>query len=177
MAVGSRETVLYRDGVVADAAALSAFARQTFIDSFAPLYPPADLEAFLREAYSPALQAAELADPRCPHRLAERAGALIGFAKLRPMSLPFDTKGRAVAELHRLYLDGTAKGLGVADALMDWVIAVARDAGARDVFLGVYSENPRAIRFYRRHGFEKVGEYDFPVGAIMDREWIMRREL
>jgi ribosomal protein S18 acetylase RimI-like enzyme len=77
--------------------------------------------------------------------------------------------------LHRLYLAAVAKGKGVADRLMEWTIAEARTLGADDLYLGVWSANERAQRFYRRHGFEIVGEYLFPVGEQMDEEYIMRR--
>ena len=31
------------------------------------------------------------------------------------------------------------------------------------------------VALYERHGFGKVGEYDYPVGAWRDREFIFRR--
>ena len=37
------------------------------------------------------------------------------------------------------------------------------------------SENLGAQRFYGRHGFGKTGEYEFPVGRVRDREFILRR--
>ena len=47
--------------------------------------------------------------------------------------------------------------------------------GPRDVWIGVWSENHGAQRFYARHGFEKVGEYGFTVGRTVDHEFILRR--
>ena len=46
-------------------------------------------------------------------------------------------------------------------------------AGA--LWIGVWSGNAKAQRLYAAHGFEKVGEYDYPVGAWRDREFILRR--
>ena len=45
----------------------------------------------------------------------------------------------------------------------------------RDVWIGVWSENHGAQRLYARHGFEKVGEYEFKVGQTRDHEFILRR--
>jgi len=39
----------------------------------------------------------------------------------------------------------------------------------------VWSENLRAQSLYRGYGFEKAGEYSFPVGETLDRELIFRR--
>ena len=47
--------------------------------------------------------------------------------------------------------------------------------GPRDIWIGVWSENFGAQRFYERQGFAKVGEYGFHVGRTVDREFILRR--
>ena len=47
--------------------------------------------------------------------------------------------------------------------------------GPRTLWIGVWSENLGAQRFYGRYGFEKVGEYLFPVGNTNDHEFILRR--
>mgnify|MGYP001551852877 CR=1 FL=1 len=48
-------------------------------------------------------------------------------------------------------------------------------ATPRTLWLGVWSENFGAQRFYARYGFEKAGEYLFPVGDTNDLEFILRR--
>jgi len=40
----------------------------------------------------------------------------------------------------------------------------AREIGAKRMLLGTYDQNHRAVAFYRRAGFEKVGERRFQVG-------------
>ena len=55
------------------------------------------------------------------------------------------------------------------------VQALLRD-GPRTLWVGVWSENFGAQRFYARYGFDKAGEYLFPVGATRDHEFIFRRQ-
>ncbi|WP_345750254.1 GNAT family N-acetyltransferase [Microbacterium rhizophilus] len=53
---------------------------------------------------------------------------------------------------------------GIADALLDAVIAWARGEG-ETLRLEVHADNPRAIAFYRRRGFEPTGSrrpYELP---------------
>ena len=45
----------------------------------------------------------------------------------------------------------------------------------RDLWIGVWSQNFGAQRFYARYGFGKVGDYEFPVGRVRDHEFILRR--
>ncbi|MFJ6621809.1 GNAT family N-acetyltransferase [Kitasatospora sp. NPDC091335] len=47
---------------------------------------------------------------------------------------------------------------GVADALLDTVLAWARVRGAGRLLLGVHEANPRAAAFYLRRGFAYTGE-------------------
>ena len=61
--------------------------------------------------------------------------------------------------------------------LLAWAIERARQRGARNLFLGVWQSNERAIALYESRGFEKVGTYTFKVGDTMDDEFIMRLRL
>ena len=167
--------IRYRDAGIEDAASVQALFRDSFTDTFAHLYQPADLAAFFGKFTLEAWQA-EIGDPAYRLRLAEEDGAAIGFAKMGPLSVPIEPE-RPTVELRQLYVLPDYKGRGVAAALMDWALDEARRRGAQDVVLSVYSDNPRARRFYERYGFEEVGAYLFMVGSHADDDRIMRLRL
>ncbi|NWG52959.1 MAG: GNAT family N-acetyltransferase [Hydrogenophilaceae bacterium] len=168
--------VVYRDATCADAPALTRHWRDTFMATFGHLYPPADIEAyFAKHDEAQTVREIEDASSRC--RLALDAGRIIAAAKMGAYKLPVDPVGARVRELHRLYVVEEAKGAGVAAALMDWTIAAALGEGADALYLGVWRFNHRAQRFYRRYGFEIVGEYEFVVGDTRDPEFVMRKPL
>ena len=169
-------TADYRDGCPGDAAAIRAVYVESFDAIFRHLYAPADYDAFMA-GHSEAAFAAQLADEAYAFRVAESGGRLLGYAKLGPPSLPYDPAGRRCIELRQLYLLEAAKGTGVAVALMDWAIVEARRRGAEEMWLSVFSENPRARRFYARYGFEEVGEFKFMVGSHADDEFLCRLRL
>ncbi len=168
-------TVIYRDATPADLAAVDALFRASFVATFGLLYAPDDLAAFLGKC-TPQSWAAELAQPDLKIRLAEEDGVPVGFAKVSDVTLPVATSGPAL-ELRQLYLIDAAKGRGVAQVLIDWVIGQARARGATEIFLSVYVDNYRAKAFYARHGFEDVGPYTFMVGQHRDEDRLMRRAL
>ena len=87
-------------------------------------YPPADLDAYLAKNYGADIQRAEIADSKVRYRLALRGGDVVGYCMMGVLSMPVDD-ARGV-ELHRLYVDESVKGAGVAAALMDDCIAWAR---------------------------------------------------
>jgi len=61
--------------------------------------------------------------------------------------------------------------------MMDWVFAQARERGASEICLSVWSGNERAKRFYARYGFTYVCPYAFMVGEQADEDVIMRKSL
>ena len=168
-------TVTYRDAAVADLPAVDALFRASFNATFGHLYAPRDLAAFMG-MFTPEAWEDELAQPDLLIRLAEEDGALIGFAKVSDVTLPVTPAGPAL-ELRQLYLAEAAKGRGVADTLIEWVIAEARRRGAGELFLSVYIDNHRARAFYTRYGFVEVGQYSFMVGDHADDDRVMRLAL
>ena len=67
------------------------------------------------------------------------------------------------------------QGGGIGGRLFAEVMAWMLADGPRDLWIGVWSENFGAQRFYGRHGFERVGAYGFQVGKTVDHEFILKR--
>jgi ribosomal protein S18 acetylase RimI-like enzyme len=164
-----------RRATPADAEALAEIGARTFVETFAHLYPPADLQRFLADAYSLARTRADLADPAKAAWLVEADGQVVGYAQAGPCGLPHAEVTPASGELKRFYLLRDRQNGGLGARLFDEVMAWLLQGGPRDIWIGVWSENHGAQRFYRRRGFEKVGEYGFAVGDTVDHEYILRR--
>jgi ribosomal protein S18 acetylase RimI-like enzyme len=148
-----------------DAAVLAKFAARTFADAFAADNRPEDLQAHLASSYGVAQQSAELADPDVITLLAYRANELIAYAQVRRRTVPACVTQAHAVELHRFYVDRSAHGGGVAAELMTAVHDAAQALGGRHLWLGVWERNARAIAFYAKAGFTRVGSHDFHVGA------------
>lgn len=168
------EPILRRAGL-SDAATLAGLGARTFSDTFAHLYDPQDLRDFLAEAYSLERTRNDLADPAKAQWLVELDGEAVGYALAGPCALPHDEVTAASGELKRIYFTRAAQGLGLGGRLFDEVMAWLLKNGPRDLWIGVWSENHGAQRFYARRGFHPVGEYGFQVGRTTDREFILRR--
>lgn len=160
-----------------DAEALSRLAARAFQETFGPNYEPEDLEAFLASAYAPAKLARELADPAYTCFVAERAGAMEGYALLHDGAVEPCVRGESPIELERIYVLRSALGTGLGPALMERCEAKARELGKRTLWLGVWEHNARAQGFYRRNGFAEVGDHRFQVGSAEDRDLIFEKRL
>ena len=63
------------------------------------------------------------------------------------------------AELKRLYLVPSARGLGASKALMDVAIARARELGYKEVLLDTLGSMTAARRLYEKYGFREIEAY------------------
>jgi ribosomal protein S18 acetylase RimI-like enzyme len=168
------DAVTVRKADPADAETLTRLGRETFADTFAHLYPPEDLAAFQAEAHTPERYAAWAVDPAFGLWIAERGGEAIGYALAGPCHLPHEAVTPGCGELWRIYVRKSAQGTGLGKTLMETALAWLEKPG-RDLWIGVWSENFKAQRLYQSYGFEKAGEYEFPVGRQRDHEFILRR--
>ncbi|ALN87459.1 acetyltransferase family protein [Lysobacter capsici] len=164
-----------RRAVVADAATVADIAARTFVETFGDMYPPEDLAFFLKDSYSVEKQAVILSHPDYAIFLLERDGVVVGHAAAGPCGLPHPQVAPGDGELKRLYVLREAQNGGWGARLFDTVLAWLERDGPRTLWIGVWSENFGAQRFYGRYGFEKAGEYEFVVGGTRDHEFILRR--
>jgi ribosomal protein S18 acetylase RimI-like enzyme len=161
-----------------DTAALADLGRRAFIAKFGHLYSPANLAAFLADTHTPAKVAQELADPNMAVAVIEADGAIAAFCKVALAStLAHYTGAARASELKQLYTDPDLIGRGHGARLMDWAFAQARAAGADELQLSVYADNPQAHRFYQRYGLVKIADITFCVGDHVDPEWLMAIKL
>jgi putative acetyltransferase len=116
----------------------------------------AALEAELAPNYAPnqrhglALEA--IFRPHIHFFVARRAGQALGCAGVALF--------RDFAEVKRMYVCPQARGQGIADALMDRLAQVARQAGLAVLKLETGDRQLAAIRFYARLGFRDCADFE-----------------
>jgi ribosomal protein S18 acetylase RimI-like enzyme len=161
-----------------DVAALGAFGRHAFVTAFGHCYGPEDLGPFLEAVYGQAGLGAAIADPLTRIMLAEDDAGIAGFCKMRlAPGWPEHARGRNTVNLKQLYVDPQRTGQAIGARLMDWALAQARDHGADEIQLSVWSENYGGHRFYARYGFEKIADIDFWVTNHRDEEFLFALQL
>ncbi|WP_243300640.1 GNAT family N-acetyltransferase [Geothrix oryzisoli] len=169
-----------RPALPPDAPALAALGERLWRSTYAGLIPEVNLNLHLAKTFGLRQQAAELADPACLMLVLEKDGDLMGYALLRAGGPEQGTGSFHFVrplEVARFYVDGSLHGRGAAQALMAAALAHARAAGHDGVWLQVWEQNPRAIRFYAKAGFTDAGEATFRVGEQVDRDRMLVQAL
>ncbi|MEO8224521.1 MAG: GNAT family N-acetyltransferase [Gammaproteobacteria bacterium] len=164
-----------RRATTRDASILASFASTAFWDTYRAIDNPDDIADYVTEHFSVEAVAAVIADPSSVTLLACAPG-LAGYAVLRNIDAPACVSGAAPLELARLYLARGLIGRGYGARLMRAIHAEARRLGAQTLWLGVYDRNHRAVRFYERFGFARVGDREFMFGgrACVDPIYVAR---
>lgn len=168
---------------LADAAALAELAAETFPLACPPSTTPEAIAAY----YTPERVAGYLDDEDRVLLVAEEPdGRMVGYSMLigRERGEPGDAdaaaavSARPAIELSKFYTRALAHGTGaVAGPLMAATLDAAVAAGAATTWLGVNEENARAIRFYEKHGFARVGRKRFRLGDRLEEDWVLEHPL
>ncbi len=172
--------MLIRPALPADAEALASLGERLWRETYTGLIPDSNLELHLAATFGLVQQAGELADPANWMLVIEEPTDLLGYALLRAHgpreagpALPF----QRTLEVARFYVDRRLHGRGAAHALMADVLARAAAAGHDGVWLQVWEQNPRAIRFYEKAGFRDAGGATYRIGNQVDRDRLMVQPL
>ncbi|HUH07067.1 MAG TPA: GNAT family N-acetyltransferase [Egibacteraceae bacterium] len=160
-----------RAGHPRDATMLAQLGAETFVDAYAAQVPADGLAEFVANAFSPGVQASELADPKGAFLIAESDGAPIAYAYVRE----FDEQSGRVLHLARIYARSNWIGRGVGRGLMEACLQEATRRGAGAIRLTVWTQNARAIAFYGRWGFVEVGHESFMLGSEQQTDLVMQR--
>lgn len=170
-------TLELRTATIDDAEPLTAFSRQTFLDTYADQNTPADMELYLKQSLTTAQWRDILDRPEHQVFLLNDDQELAGYAEIRQGFTPGCVSTRVPVELSRLYVARQRFGQGLGVRLMQACVTAAAERGGTGLWLGVWQRNQRAIEFYRRSGFSIVGTQFFPLGKDLQHDWVMLRPI
>jgi diamine N-acetyltransferase len=160
-----------------DVELIADISRQTFHDSFASQNSKENMDMHMAQYYNPEKIRAELSDPLSIFLLAYDGDRLTGYAKINEHVKEESKDLESPIEIERIYSIKEMIGKGVGKKLMEKCLAIAGEKNKKEIWLGVWENNYRAIEFYTRWGFEKFGEHNFPVGNDPQKDWLMKKLL
>lgn len=174
---------MIRKAVAGDAAALADLAAATFPLACPPGSSTEDIRLHLKRTLSEDKFAEYLADSKIAVLVLEQGGGrLDGYTLLvdRQSTDPDVLRalgGRRSVELSKCYVHPDHHGRGAASTLMRASLDWAAGQGAASVWLGVNSQNAKAIRFYEKSGFTNVGTKSFTLGDSVESDFILEMTL
>ena len=157
------QSPVIRAATVADAQILTDLASRTFVESHGHSAPKADIDDYISNAYSPQTFEEELRAPGNLYHLIFYGSNVAGYSKIVPDAEHNSITVLHITKLERLYILKDFYGTNCGSALFEFNLQLSKKYAQQGMWLYVWKENARAIKFYLKKGFEITGNYDFKI--------------
>jgi ribosomal protein S18 acetylase RimI-like enzyme len=159
---------------VSQVAHIASIGKKSFRHAFGHLFLNRDeLLGYLEFTYDPVKLMNSVKKANNIYLLAYAGGIPAGFAKLKNHSLNEFIESPVQMELQKIYVLPEYQGAGVGDALMQEIKNIVNGIHPDHLWLDTHVSNEKAIRFYSKHGFQKVGNYFFTIGTQNFEYYVM----
>lgn len=166
-----------RQVLLEEAGHLLALAESTFRAGFERLNEPEHFEAYMKKAFTLDKFKQELSTKGSVFYFAETENKVVGYIKLNCGEAQSDIKTEPGIELERIYVVPEVQGRGIGEYLLHEAIGMAESDRFPYLWLGVWEKNERAIKFYKRHGFEHFSSHTFMLGNDPQTDLLMKLDL
>jgi ribosomal protein S18 acetylase RimI-like enzyme len=155
-----------RPATAADADALGGISARAWEATYRGMIPDAALDEWIATAHEAWREAFATRPAEAPTRswVAERDGAVVGFATTAPAGDRWLPPPDGAGELTNLYLDPGVIGSGVGRALYDRAVSDLADRRFQPLVVWAFRDNARARRFYEGRGL---------VIDVPDHAWVL----
>ncbi|MGJ1319163.1 N-acetyltransferase family protein [Sphingobacterium spiritivorum] len=162
---------------LSDVDQLQQIGKRTFSETFSTENSAENMLKYLDEGFALDKLTAELQHPDSEFYFAVLNSEVIGYLKLNQGQSQTELKDDKALEIERIYVLKEFHGHQVGQLLYDKAIQVAQEKNASYVWLGVWEENPRAIRFYKKNGFVEFDKHIFRLGDEEQTDIMMKLQL
>ena len=160
-----------------DAEQLRLISEQTFVNAFEKYNDPADFKDYIEKAFAFNKIKSELLNANSEFYFVFRNDMLVGYFKLNVLSAQSGVKRDDSIELERIYVLKEYQNLGLGKQFLHHIKNIALVKNKKMLWLGVWEENARAIKFYERHGFQKFDTHPYFIGSDEQTDWLMQFDL
>jgi ribosomal protein S18 acetylase RimI-like enzyme len=168
--------IIIRKATISDLEIIQEISKQTFIETFADVNTPENMENYVREYFNSEQVASEINNPNSAFYLASLENEIIGYMKLNIGNSQTEKQKENNLEIHRIYVSQTFHGKKIGQLLLDEAIKTAKQMVVNSIWLGVWEENHRAIQFYTKNGFVEFDKHIFTLGNDIQTDLLMRLE-
>jgi len=162
---------------IQDLEKLREIGKLTFVDTYSSENSEENMKEYLENGFSTEKIKSELTDKNAEFYFAELDGKVIGYLKVNFGESQTEIKVKNALEIERIYVLKEFHGKKVGQILLDKALELAKEKNVENVWLGVWEENPRAIRFYKKNGFVEFDKHIFKLGNDEQTDIMMKLKL
>ena len=169
--------IIIRKATISDLEIIQEISKQTFLETFAEVNTPENMENYVRENFNPEQMVSEINNPNSAFYLASLENEIIGYMKLNFRDAQTEKQKENNLEIHRIYVLQAFHGKKIGQLLLDEVLKIAKQMVVNSIWLGVWEENHRAIQFYSKNGFVEFDKHIFTLGNDVQTDLLMQLEM
>lgn len=162
---------------ISDLENLQKISIQTFRETFEDVNTEENMKKYLTEKLSLSQLKSELENPNSEFFFAENENKILGYLKLNFKNAQTEKVDKNHLEIERIYVLKEFFHLKIGQILFDKALEIGRKKKLEFVWLGVWEENHRAIRFYEKNGFKVFGKHDFLLGEDVQTDLLMKLKI
>lgn len=160
-----------------DIVELQKISRHIFHEAFATTTTEEDMAAYLEESFSLEKLTAEVNNPNSTFYFAVYDDNIVGYLKLNCGEAQTELKDSQALEIERIYVLKEFHGKKVGQSLYEKAREVAKRMDANYIWLGVWEQNAKAIKFYTKNGFIGFDKHIFRIGNDEQTDIMMKLQL
>lgn len=162
---------------IKDIETLQQIGRKTFFETFASSNTEADMKKYLDNHFSQEKLSMEVSHQESLFYIAWDDQNPIGYLKVNTGQAQTELQDDISLEIERIYVLSSYHGKKVGQLLYEKALETALLLKKSSIWLGVWEENPRAIKFYAKNGFVAFDQHIFKMGDDEQIDIMMRKRL
>ena len=147
---------------------------QTFKETFAAVNTLENITNYINESFNTEQIITELNTADSQFYLAYSNSEAVGYLKINFGDAQTETINGNTLEIHRIYVVQSFHGKNIGQLLLDKAKVIAQSTGVAVIWLGVWEENHRALRFYAKNGFVVFDKHVFTLGKDKQTDLLMQ---
>jgi len=171
------ENIAIERATLQDVQKLQEIGKTTFGSTFAELNTKENMQKYLQHNFSIDKLTEELSNKDSQIYFAVSDAGVIGYLKINLNDAQTEKLGNEAVEIERIYVLNEYHGKKIGQLLYQKAIEIAHQLNAGYVWLGVWEENQRAIRFYEKNGFVPFSKHVFWLGDDEQTDLLMKKVL
>jgi diamine N-acetyltransferase len=162
---------------IAEIKQLQIIGKQTFLEAFGEQNTAENIQLYLDNAFSLDKLASELANSNAAFYFTILDDKIIGYLKINLHQIKTGLKDENALEIQRIYVLKEFYGKNIGQILCNTAFEIAKETKADYIWLGVWSENLRAINFYKKNNFIEFGKHTFKLGNDVETGIVMKLDI
>ncbi|CAM1352702.1 GNAT family N-acetyltransferase [Tenacibaculum halocynthiae] len=162
---------------IQDIESLKEISKLTFIETYSSKNSYENMAKYLENEFSTEKITTDLINPNVEFYFATLNKKIVGYLKINFGEAQTEIKEENTLEIERIYVLKEFHRKRIGQALYEKTIELAIKKNMEYIWLGVWEQNHKAIRFYEKNNFIAFDKHVFMLGNDKQTDIIMKLDI